>query len=128
MSNTIKFPKKIKKADIEAARDRLFELKQVQNEAREEEISIREWLAQFHDGDEGTKTVVIEGVKMAIGKPITRSITAEDAERLCNDYPEISVEVLKWKPEVRVAAYKANAEIVDPYITTKPGLVTVEFR
>lgn len=129
MATTIKLPKKIRKSDLEAARDRLFELRRVQNESREEEVVIREWIANtLHTDPEGAKTLNVEGIKLTVTRPLTRTITAEDAERFSQDYPDLSAEVLRWKPEVKVAAYKANAALVDPYITTKPGLPTVEFK
>lgn len=111
------------------AKQRLIELKAVQQEARDEELAIREYLAdQFHDGVEGAKTVTVGEVKLTISRTLTRSITKAAAEELCHDLPELSQEVLSWRPEVKVGEYEKNAAVLDKYIVTKAGPPTVEFK
>lgn len=123
----MKLGKTLKKTDLEEARERLFELKRVQNEAREEEIAIREWIAnQLHPSDAGAKTVTHDGIKVTITRPLSYSITTEDAERLSRQYPEL--EVLRWKPEVKVGEFKKHESELAEFVTIKPGLVTVEFK
>ena len=123
----MKLGKKLRKSDLEEARDRLFELKSIQNEAREEEIAIREWIAsQLHPEEPGAKTLTHEGIKLTITRPLAYSITADDAERLGRQFPDL--DILRWKPEVKVAEFKKHADEVGEFISIKPGLVTVEFK
>lgn len=129
----IKLPKKPAPAltheQLVEARDRLFELKASIETAREEELQIREYLAnKLHTGDEGAVTVTIDGVKVAITKVINRTISREEAERFTTEHPELSLECLRWKAEVRVGEYKKHREEMDEYIVTKPGPPTVEFK
>lgn len=119
---------KITKDVLLSARDRMQELKEIQNNAREEEIKIRTFLAdKLHDGEEGSKTLTIDGVKVNVTRPISRIISREEADRLCKDHTDLSAEALRWKPEVVVSVVKAHPEL-EEYITSKPGLVTVEFK
>ena len=116
-------------SEITEAKERLLELKEVQAEARDEELRIREYLAKnLHDGVEGSKTVTIEGVKVTITRSLSRTIGSAEAEQLSKEFPEISLACLRWKAELRVGEYKKNREILDDYIVTKPGPPTVEFK
>ena len=111
------------------AKQRLTELKAVQQEARDEELAIREYLAdQFHDGVEGSKTVTVGEIKFTVGRTLTRSITKDAAEELCRDLPELAETCLSWRPEVKVGEYKKNPTLLDKYIVTKAGPPTVEFK
>lgn len=128
---TIKKP--VKKAltgpALAEARDRLHELKDIQNTAREEELQIREYLAKhLHDADEGAKTHTIDGIKVTVTRSLRREIGVEEAERLTKEHGELSLQVLRWKPEVRVGEYKKHTGILDEYIVTKPSPPTVEFK
>lgn len=112
-----------------AARERLFELKTEQAKAREEELEIRQYLADLlHEGVEGSKTITLEGVKVTVTRTLNRSIDTAEVERFCADHPQVSVTVLRWKPELKISEYKKNVDIVDEYITTRPGIPTVEFK
>ena len=115
--------------ELVEARDRLFELKEVQNEAREEELKIREYLAKnLHDGVEGSKTVTVDGVKVTITRNLNRTIDAAEAEKLYKEHSDVALAVLRWKPEIRVGEYKKHQDVMDEYITTKPGPPSVEFK
>ena len=116
-------------SEITEARDRLLELKEVQADARDEELRIREYLAKkLHDGVEGSKTVTIEGIKVTVTRNLSRTIDSAEAEKLSKEFPEISLACLRWKAELRVGEYKKHTEILDEYITTKPGPPTVVFK
>lgn len=126
--------KKNKKTEITlaillAARERLFELKTEQAKAREEELVIRQYLADLlHKEVEGSKTITLEGVKVTVTRTLNRTIDAAEVERFCADHPQVSVAVLRWKPELKISEYKKNVDIVDEYIVTRPGIPTVEFK
>ena len=116
-------------SEITEARDRLLELKEVQAEARDEELRIREYLAKkLHDGVEGSKTVTIEGVKVTVTRSLSRTIGSAEAEQLSKEFPEISLACLRWKAELRVGEYKKHTEILDDYIVTKAAPSTVVFK
>ena len=116
-------------AALAEARDRLHELKDIQNSAREEELQIREYLAKnLHDGDEGSKTVTIDGIKLTVSRPVYYTISSEDAERMSKEHGEVALECLRWKPEVRVGGFKKRLDIASEFIVTKPGPPTVEFK
>jgi hypothetical protein len=108
------------------------ELQRIRAEAaalREQELAIREFLAdKLHDGEEGSKTITVGEVKLTITRKLNRSITREDAERLCQEHPDLSVEILSWRPEVKTSGYRANQEVADQFITTKPGPPEVVFK
>ncbi len=130
VSNTTTVKKKaIKKNDIIAARDRLFELKEIQNTARDEELKIRTFLADnLHIAEEGSKTIDIDGVKVTITRTLTRTIGQAEAEEFCKHYGDLSLECLRWKPEIKVSGYKKHREILDEYIVTKSGLPSINFK
>lgn len=124
-------PKKkvIKRDDLVIARDRLFELKELQNSAREEELKIREYLADnLHTAEEGSKTFDIDGVKVTITRTLSRTIGQTEAEEFCKQHGDLSLECLRWKPEVKVSGYKVHREILDEFIVTKAGLPSVAFK
>jgi hypothetical protein len=115
--------------ELLAARDRLFELKEEQTKARDEELRIREYLARkLHDGVEGSKTVSIEGIKVTITRNLSRTIGVDEAEKLSKEHSDIALACLRWKAEVRVGEYKKHTEILDEYIVTKAGPSSVEFK
>jgi len=121
--------KTINRGDLIEARDRLFELKEVQNKAREEELKIREYLAdKLHTAEEGSKTIDIEGVKVTVTRTLNRSIGKVEAEEFCKLHGDISLECLRWKPEISVTGYKKHQAILDEYIVTKPGPPSVAFK
>src|SRR6478736_6460191 len=108
---------KITEEILADARERLQELKALQNTAREEEIAIREYLANaLHDGEEGSKTVIVGGIKLSITRLINRSITREDADRLKQENKKLWLECLTFRPEVRVAGYKEHRDELDEFI------------
>jgi hypothetical protein len=124
-------PKKkvIKRDDLVIARDRLFELKELQNSAREEELKIREYLADnLHTEEEGSKTIDIDGVKVTITRTLNRSIGQAEAEEFCKLHGDLSLDCLRWKPEIKVSGYKKNQAILDEFIVTKPGPPSVAFK
>jgi hypothetical protein len=124
-----KEPSLIELSDLLEARERLFELKAEQAQAREEELRIREYLAaKLHPGTEGSKTITVEGVKVTITRSLTRSIGIAEVERFCADHPALSATALRWKPELKISEYKKNVDVMDEYITTRAGLPTVEFN
>ncbi len=111
------------------ARDRLHELKDIQNSAREEELMIREYLAKnLHDGDEGSKTITIDGIKVTVTRSLRYEIGVEEAERLGKEKGDLALSVLRWKPEVRVGEFKKNREELEEYIVIKPSPPSVEFK
>lgn len=115
--------------ELVAARDRLFELKEEQTKAREEELRIREYLARkLHDGVEGSKTVTVDGIKVTVTRNLSRTIGVDEAEKLSKEHEKLALEVLRWKPEIRVGEYKKHTDILDEYIVTRSGPPTVEFR
>lgn len=119
----------IKLTELLAAKERLEELKQAQAVACEEELRIREYLAKkLHDGVEGSKTITVDGVKVTITRNLNRTIDADEAEKLSKEHPSVALECLRWKPDVRVGAYKKNQGVMDEYITTKAGPPSVEFK
>jgi hypothetical protein len=127
MSTTKK--KTIKGKDLIAARERLYELKAIQNNARDEELKIREFLASnLHDGEEGSKTFKIDGEAVTITRTLSRTIGQAEAEEFVKLHGDLSLECLRWKPEVKVSGYKAHREILDEYIVTKAGPPSVAFK
>lgn len=117
------------KAQLLAARDRFLELTQLIAEAGEEQLKIRNYIAdKYHDGDEGAKTVNVHGVKFAVKRSLRRTITREEAERLTQEHGELSAMVLRWTPEIRDVEYRKHMEIMDEYIVTKPSPPTLEFK
>lgn len=118
----------ITKKALLAAKERLASIKSLTEELRAEELKIRTFIAdKLHTEEEGSKTVTIHDIKVTVSRPLTRTITSEDAERLCQDHTELSKEALKWKPNVVVSVFKKHPEL-EEYITTKPGPPVVEFR
>lgn len=116
-------------SDIAASRKRLEAIKRQQDKLKAEELELREWFANnFHDGDEGSKTVKIGNEKFTIKRTLNRTIGKDEAERLSQEHPDLSVEALRWKPEVVTSVYKEHASILDDYIVTKPGPPSVEFK
>lgn len=115
--------------DLLDAKKKLASLKKKQDELRQQEIDIRTYLADvLHSGEEGSKTVTVGEVKLTITRPLTRSITRDEAERLTNEHPNIALEALSWRPEVKTSGYKEHQSVVDDYITTRPGPPTVLFK
>jgi geranylgeranyl pyrophosphate synthase len=116
-------------SDIAASRKRLESIKRQQDKLRDEELELREWFASnFHQEEEGSKTVKIGGEKFTIKRTLNRTIGKDEAERLSQEYPDLAVEALRWKPEVVVSTYKENKEILDDYIVTRAGPPSVEFK
>ena len=108
---------------------RLEELKQTQELAREEELKIREYLAdKIHTGDEGTQSLKLGGLKVSVTRTLRREISREDAERLVQDFPRESVEALRWKPEVATKFYREHQEMMDSYIVTKSSPASISFK
>lgn len=121
--------KALKKKDLIIARDRLFELKEIQNTARDEELKIRTYLADnLHTEEEGSKTIDIDGVKVTITRTLTRSIGQAEAEEFARTHSDLALECLRYKPEVIVKGYKAHREILDEFIVTRPGPPSVAFK
>jgi hypothetical protein len=115
--------------DLLAAKKKLAEIKKKSEALREQELEIRTYLADvLHDAEEGSKTVTVGEVKLTIQRTLNRSITRDDAERLTAEHPDVSLECLSWRPEVKVSGYKENVNVMDDYITTKPGPPTVTFK
>lgn len=116
-------------ADIAASRKRLEAIKRQQDKLRDEELEIREWFASnFHHEEEGSKTLKVGGEKFTVKRTLNRTIGKDEAERLSQEYPDLAVEALRWKPEVVVSVYKENADVLDDYIVTKSGPPSVEFK
>lgn len=116
-------------AELLAARDALLEIKSEQDKLREKELAIRAYLADlYHTGEEGSKTVEIHGHKLTITRSINRSITKEEVARFQAEHGDLALEVLTFRPEIKVGPYKEHADIVDDYITSKPGPPTVVFK
>ncbi len=116
-------------SDIAAARKRLESLKRSSEKIREEELEIREWFARnFSTKPEGSETIKVGGEKFTIKRNVVRSIGKDEAERLSQEHPDLSVEALRWKPEVVTSVYKENAGVLDDYITTREGPPSVEFK
>ena len=110
------------------ARERLQEISEQSAALREEELQIRAWVAdKLHPADEGSKTVTIHDIKVTIGRVLNRTIGRDEAHRLTEEHPEIALEVLTYRPEVKVSGYKAHTDIADEYIVTKPGPPSVKF-
>jgi len=117
------------KAELHAARERYLELTQIEAEASDEKLKIRNYLAdKYHDGDEGAKTVNVHGIKFAITRTLRRTITREEADRLRQEHPTEYAMVLRFTPEVRAGEYKKCAEVMDDYIVTKPSPPSIEFK
>jgi hypothetical protein len=115
--------------DLLEAKKTLLKLKKKQDELREQELEIRTYLADvLHDGEEGSKTITVGEVKLTIQRVLNRSITRDEAERLSTEHPDISLEALSWRPEVKVSGYKEHQAVMDEYITTRPGPPTVTFK
>lgn len=125
-STGVKAP--ITKATLIEARDTLQSIRQQQEELREEELKIRTFLAdKLHTEEEGTKTMTIDGIKVTIGRSINRTISRDEAERMTQEHGDLSLEVIRWKPELKVGEFKKHPEL-EEYITSKPGPPTVEFK
>jgi hypothetical protein len=115
--------------DLLNAKKKLAEIKKKSEALREQEIEIRTYLADvLHDGEEGSKTITVGDTKLTIQRTLNRSITRDDAERLSNEYPDIALECLSWRPEVKTSGYKEHVNVMDDYITTRPGPPTVSFK
>lgn len=115
--------------DLLAAKKALADNKKKQEALREQELEIRTYLADvLHDAEEGSKTITVGSVKLTIQRLLNRSITRDDAERLSHEHPDVALECLSWRPEVKVSGYKENVSIMDDYVTTKPGPPTVTFK
>ena len=115
--------------DLIAARKKLASNKKKQAALREEELAIREFIADtLFTEEEGFKTITVGSVKLTIKRTLNRSISRADAEKLTKEHPDLSLELLSWKPEVKVSGYREHQEIADEYIVTKPGPATVEFK
>lgn len=115
--------------DLIAARKKLASLKKKQDELRTQELEIRTYLADvLHNAEEGSKTVTVGSVKLTIKRVLNYSISRADAEKLTQENPDLSLEVLSWSPVVKVGGYKEHASEVAEYITVKPGPPSVEFK
>lgn len=126
---TSKPPMKLQ--ELEEARDRLLELSKIQAEAREEELQIREYLADKlypKDKEEGATTITVEGIKLSITRVLNYTIGKDDAELLQREQPKLAAEVLNWSPKVRVAAFKDHQKELAKFVTVKPGPSTVTFK
>ena len=115
--------------DLLAAKKTLEANKRKQITLRDQELEIRAYIADcLHTGAEGSKTITVGGTKVSITRSISRSITREEAERLKQEHSDLYLECLSFRPEVRVAGYRSHTEILDDYISSKPGPATVEFK
>jgi hypothetical protein len=111
------------------ARKALSKCKKKQEALREEELAIREYIAnELFPEDSGSKTVTIGSQKVNIKRVVNYSITRDEAERLAKEQGDLSDEVLSWRPEIKVSGYKKHSDIVDNYITVRPGPPVVEFK
>lgn len=121
--------KPITKKALLAARVRYLELTQITTAAYAEQLKIRNYLADtYHDGEEGSKTITEGDIKFVVKRTLNRTITREEADRLRDEHPDIYALALRMKPEVRDGEYRKHAEVMDSFITTKPGPPTLEFR
>ena len=110
------------------ARDALQIIKTKQEELRQEELSIREYVAKkLHDGEEGSKTITVGTTKVSITRTLTRSIGKDEAERLKQDDPKLYKELLSWRPEVKTSVFREHEEKASDYVVTKAGPPTVKF-
>jgi hypothetical protein len=126
-NSEVKYP--IGKKQLVAARTRLQEISESLEKLREEQLKIRLFVADaLHNGEEGSKTITIDGVKVGITRKLNRSISVEDAERLGQEQGDIALAAIRWKPEVVTSAYREHSEILDDYIVTKPGPPEVTFK
>lgn len=129
MSKPTKKTQPLSHEELVEARDRLFELRDVQVEARDEELRIRTYLADnLHDGEKGSKTIAVDGIKITIGRPLSYSIDSANAEKFTQENSEAALEVLSWKPTVKVSGFNKFVEIASEYITVRPGPPTVDFK
>jgi hypothetical protein len=119
---------KREKNDLLAARERLFELKSIQNEARDEELKIRSFVAEkYATKEEGSETIELDGIKMTITSTINRTISSEEAERMTAEHGVIAATVLTWKPSLKVGELRKHPEL-EEYIVSKAGPATVVFK
>lgn len=116
--------------DIAQARAKLENLKKKQAALREEEFAIRCYLADalIPEQEEGSKTFTFGDLKIKLERPVNRNITQAEVERFNQEHGEIALEVLRYKAEVAVKAYREHQEIADEYITTTFGTPVVEFK
>ena len=115
--------------DLIAARKELASIHKKAAVLREKELAIRTYLADvLHPAEDGSKTVTVGSVKLTIKRVLNYSISKSDAERLCAEQPEVSLEVLSWRPEVRAGGFKEHVNEVSEYITVKAGPPSVEFK
>jgi len=111
------------------AKERLSELRIVQNQAREEEIAIRTWIADsFHNGEEGSKTITVDGLKLAIKRTLNYSITTADADLLHEEDPEAYGELLSFSPRVKTSAFKKLVDRVSKFVNVTAGPPSVDFK
>lgn len=121
--------KPITKKALLAARDRYLELTQITTAAYAEQLKIRNYLADtYHNEQEGSKTITEADIKFVVKRNLNRTITREEADRLRDEHPDIYAPALRMKPEVRDGEYRKHAEVLDGFITTKPGPPTLEFK
>ena len=125
-------PKKIKTIPKEAlleAKDRLSELKTIQIEAREEELQIRTWIADtYHDGEDGAKTITVDGIKIAIKRSLNYSITTADADLLHEEDPEAYADCISFSPRVKTAPFKKLIERVAKFVKVTQAPPSVDFK
>ena len=115
--------------DLLAARKKLTANKAKQEALREEELAIRTYIADvLHPAEDGSKTITVGSVKLTIKRILNYSISRADAEKLSRENPDVALEVLSWRPEVKAGGFKENVEAVSEYITVKPGPPSVEFK
>lgn len=111
------------------AEKKLKAIKAKQEKLRQEELAIREHIAdELHDGEEGRKTITIGDLKVTVERVMNCSITKDDAERFSKENPKEALECLSWSPRVKVSPFREHIDIASEYITVKPGPPTVTFK
>jgi hypothetical protein len=115
--------------DLLSAKERLADIKAEQDSLRIKELALRNHIADcFHTGVEGSKTVTVGETKLTVKRTLNYSITQSDAERLKQEHPEIATCALSWSPKVKVSGYKDHSDVMNEFITTKPGPPSVDFN
>jgi len=119
----------ITEEDLKEAKKTLHQLKVKQEKLREQELEIRVYLADaLHEEEGGSKTIKLGDTKITISRPITYSIDEVNAEKFSKEHGDVALDVLKWKPQVVVGAFKKNLDVASEYIVAKPGPPTVEIK
>lgn len=119
--------KTLSREEVITARERLHELNQEMEERKEEQLAIRNYLADhFHEAESGAKTFKVDDVKFTITRVMNHSISRDEAARCQQERPDLYATCLRFKPEVREGELKKNPEFAD-FVTSKPGPPQVSF-